>query len=415
MKLFTFLCLSHVLLCTLVCGHHGGPHDHDDHDHDDHDHDDHDEAKALSQVAQSNIHFCYKLYQHLAAAYPNDNIFYSPLSISMAFSLLSLGANAKTLTQIREGFGFNTSLVSEETIHEGFKQLLYFIHKPERNLNLNIANALFIDNKQKLLEKFLDGAKKWYHTEAISTDFLKAAEAVKQINSYVEKNTNGKIAELLDSVDQDAIFVFINYIYFRGKWENPFNKERTQEGDFHVNENTIVKVPFMHRTGMYLVAFTDEATVVSIPYKGDAGTLFILPKEGKFSEVEQNLHKESIVKWKNALHEGWVDLSLPKFSVSGTINLKETLSKMGIVDVFSDQADLSGIAEEANVKISKAVHKAVLSVDEKGTEAAGSTAIEISPTMILPSVNFNHPFLFLMYDLKTKSVLFAGKIINPQK
>ncbi|XP_056401654.1 alpha-1-antitrypsin-like [Hyla sarda] len=416
------LFLGVVVFFTLTFAHHEeGHHEHQDdhHEHQDDQHDHkhghhHNESLACHRLAPYNSKFSFDLYRQVALDHPHENIVFSPISISTAFAFLSLGAKAQTHSQITEGLGFNTSEISEQEIHEGFNHLLRFLNDADRELQLSGGNALFISKEHKILQTFLDEAKRLYHSEAFSTDFKNTQEAKNQINSYVEKNTHGKITELLDNVDQDAILVLITYIYFRGKWEKPFDEKWTKEGDFHVNENTTVKVPFMHRTGMYHVAFTDEATVVSIPYKGDAGAMFILPNEGKFSQVEQNFHKESIMKWKNALNIRLVDLFLPKFSVSGTINLKETLSKMGVVDVFSDNADLSGITEEANAKISKAIHKAVLTVDEKGTEAAGSTALEAIPMTLHSRIKFNRPFIVSLYDYKAESILFSGRIVNPQ-
>ncbi|XP_071972630.1 alpha-1-antitrypsin-like [Engystomops pustulosus] len=334
-------------------------------------------------------------------------IVFSPVSISTAFAFLSLGAKAQNHKRIIEALSFNTSEISEQEIHEGFDHLLHLLNDVDRELKLSGGNALFISKEHKILQTFLEEAKTRYHSEAFSTDFKNIEEAKRQINSYVEKNTHGKIADLLDSIDQDAIFVLINYIYFKAKWENPFNSLWTKEGDFHVNENTTVKASFMSRTGMYNVAFNDDATVISIPYKGDANALFILPNEGKLSEVENNFNTEKI--------KTLVDLFIPKFSISGTVNLKETLTKMGLVDIFVNTADLFGISGDADSKISKAIHKAAISVNEKGTEAAAVTALEIIPMMLSPRVQFNRPFILSIYDQKSKSILFSGRIVNPQK
>ncbi|KAG9481836.1 alpha-1-antitrypsin-like [Eleutherodactylus coqui] len=423
------LILGVALLFTLTFAHHQeGHHGNDDNDeHDHHDHKDshhkkgehhdkkhhHNESLACHKIAQYNAKFSFDLYRQVALDHPSENIVFSPYSISTAFTFLSLGAKDRTRSQIIEGFGFNTSEISEQEIHEGFHHLLDLLNKADRELKLSTGNALFISKEQKILQTFLDEAKRLYHSEAFSTDFKNTDEAKKQINSYVEKQTHGKIAELLDSVDQDAMLVLINCIYFRGKWEKPFDEKWTKEGDFHVNENKTVKVPFMVRTGMYNAAFTDEASVVSIPYKGDASALFILPNKGKLSEVEQNLNPEAIRKLQNAMHIGLLDVVLPRFSASGTLSLKDTLSKMGITDVFSDNADLSGITGEANMKVSKVVHKAVLSVDEKGTEAAGATAVEAIPMSLPPRMEFNSPFFMFVLDHKTKSLLFSARIVNP--
>ncbi|XP_053330668.1 alpha-1-antitrypsin-like [Spea bombifrons] len=460
MKVLLFVTLSTALLCTLVLSDHGGSHDDDhshdhDHDHDqdhhhDHDHDhhhDHDhkhneshhhhhhgdgkyhhhhgdgnyhhhhtnESMACHRIAKSNANFAFHFFNQIASRNPTDNIFFSPVSISIAFALLSKGARSKTHDQIIEGLGFNVSKITKEEIHAGFKHLLHILNDPNSELQLNSGNALFINKESKLLQTFLDDAKNFYESEAFSTDFQNTEEAKKQINSYVEKQTNGKIVDLLDSVDKDTILVLLNYIYFRGKWEKPFEEEFTKEGDFHVDENTVVKVPMMHRTGMYNVLLSENCSVVELPYKGNASALFILPKEGHLREVEESLEKAAIKNWRKSFWRRSVDLTLPKFSISATLDLKNEFEKLGVTEVFTNTADLSGITGEANVKLSKAVHKAVLNVDEKGTEAAAVTALEIMPMSLPPAVKFDHPFLIVIADDITHSVLFLGRISNPAK
>ncbi|XP_073527912.1 alpha-1-antitrypsin-like [Phyllobates terribilis] len=424
-----FLFLGEALLFILVLAdHHEGDHKHDKDDHHDHKEDDHkkgehhvneyhhqhNKSMPSYKIAQYTSKFSFDLYRQVALDHPSENIVFSPVSVSTSFAFLSLGAKAQTHSQIIKGIGLNISEISEQEIHEGFHHLLDLLNDVDRELQLSGGNALFISQEHKILQTFLDKAKNLYHSEAFSTDFKNEEAAKNQINSYVEKNTHGKIPELLESVDQDAVLVLINYIYFRGKWEKPFDEEWTRERNFHINENTTVKVPFMSRTGLYNVAFTKEAVVVSLHYKGDADALFILPKKGKLSKIEKNFNEETIQKWKKSMEKKYVDLSLPKFKISGTIDLKETLSKMGVVNIFSDNADLSGITGRNNLKVSKAVHKAVLSVDEKGTEAAGSTVVEVVPRST-PDVIFNRPFIFSLCDYKTKSVLFTGRVLNPQK
>ncbi|KAM4014351.1 plasma serine protease inhibitor-like [Anomaloglossus baeobatrachus] len=185
--------------------------------------------------------------------------------------------------------------------------------------------------------------------------FLGAALLFPLVLAADDSTTRGKISELLHRVDQDLIIDLINYIYFKAKLENPSDKIRTEEGDFHVNEKTIVKVPFMIIKGMYEVALTDDATMVSIPYKGLAKALFILPNEGKESKMEQTLNEETIQKWKKSMAMRDVELHLPIFNVPSIINNKRALRKRDIVD-----ADLSGITGEANVKISNVVDSSKL-------------------------------------------------------
>ncbi|KAM4690568.1 uncharacterized protein WCC33_017971 [Rhinophrynus dorsalis] len=431
-----FWCVSIALLCVLVFGdhhHHDKDHGQDDHNQGRHKHDhrhgkgkhlhhkDHhhlsNESTSCHKIAPANAKFAFNLFRQVASENPSDNIFLSPVGISTAFAMLSLGAKSQTFNQIIEGLGFNISEISVEDIHAGFHSLLHKLNDEDSELKLSSGNALFIDKDLKLIQKFLDDAKNFYESEAISTDFQDPEEAKKQINSYVEKKTNGKIVDLLSSVDPRTVLYIINYIYFRGAWENPFNEEVTREGDFHVDEQTVVKVPMMSRTGFYNLLLDDylDCTVLEIPYKGNATALFILPNEVKIQFIEKSLNQMTLDRWKKAMKFSFVEVLIPKFTISATLDLKAELSKMGVTDVFSDHSDLSGIAQGSNLKVSKAVHKAVLSVDEKGTEAAAATAIEMTPDMLLPVVAFNKPFLLLTYSESTEAILFTGRVKHPKK
>ncbi|XP_053553488.1 alpha-1-antitrypsin-like protein GS55-MS [Bombina bombina] len=443
MRSLVIWCLSFALFYALVfADHHGHDHSHeDDHNHKDnhrghkyghrrhkhhhHDHQHgkekhrhkhhHNESMDCHKIATSNAEFAFNLYRQIASEQPAKNIFFSPLSISTAFSMLSLGARSQSFDQLIEGLGFNISKISEEDIHEGFHHLLHVLNDPDSELQVNTGNALFIHNKLKLLEAFLEDVKNLYQSEAFSTDFQNADDAKSQINGYVEKKTNGKIVDLLKSVDQNAALVLINYIYFRGKWEDPFREENTNERDFNVDEKTVVKVPMMYRHGYYNVLIDEKlgCTVVELPYKGNASALFILPDQGKLNQVEEALQKSTLKNWKKSMRESSIDLWIPKFSISASLDLIPELRKLGVTDIFSDQADLSGITGEKNLIVSKALHKAVLSVDESGSEAAGATALGLRTMSLSPSVVFNRTFLIVFYHRPTRSLPFIGKIVNP--
>ncbi|MEE6526147.1 hypothetical protein FKM82_026594, partial [Ascaphus truei] len=329
MKVSIFLCVSIALLYSVVFGDHDG-HAHDDHDHGDHNHGDHNhsdhghhhhhhhhhhhphhhhphgkgkhhhrhhhhsnESMACHKLAPANAAFAFSLYKHIALGQTTGNIFFSPVSISTILAMISLGAKSVTSDQILKGLGFNISEIPEQDIHTGFQHLLHMLNDPDSELQLSSGNALFIDKELKLLQKFIDDVKSFYEADAFSTDFQNSEAATTQINDYVGKETNGKIVDLLSSVDPQTVLVLINYIYFRGKWDKPFEEEQTREEDFNVDENTVVKVPMMHRTGMYNVAYDGElaCVVVEIPYKGNASALFILPDQGKMKQVEEGFQK----------------------------------------------------------------------------------------------------------------------------
>ncbi|XP_077124650.1 alpha-1-antitrypsin-like protein GS55-MS [Ranitomeya variabilis] len=413
MKLFIFLCFSQALICAFVCGHHGGPHD-DDHDHDGQHNN---EPEASHQVVTGILKFSFKLYYQLVDAHPDDNLLFSPLSIAKAFALLSLGAKSKTLSQIHEGIGFNKSSVSEEMIHKGFQKLLNIIKQPKSGLELDSTIALFIDSKLNILKKFLDDAQNFYQSEAISTDFHKVQEALEQINSYVEKRTNGKIKHLLDKLDPLTVMMITSTMYFKGSWEHAFNVDHTREEDFHVDENTVVKVPMMSRQGEYLTGYIPEigCRFVDVPYKGNTSAVFMLPDKGKFLEVEKALENLSEEAWIKAMKPREIILSIPKFSMSGELDLVKELEQLGMTEVFSDHADLSGITGDSRLKLSKAVHKAVLKMDEEGTEAAAATGIGITMFSSPPCVTFDRPFLFAIHNKDISNDIFSGRMMNPTK
>ncbi|XP_069601759.1 alpha-1-antitrypsin-like [Ranitomeya imitator] len=412
MKLFVFLCFSQALLCAFVCGHHGGPHD-DEHDHDGHEHND--EPEALLKVSTAILNFYYKIYYQLADAHPHDNLLLSPLSIAKAFALLSLGAKSKTLSQIHEGIGFNKSSLSEEMIHKGFHKVQNIFKQLKSGLELDSTIVLFIDSKLNLLKKFLDDAQKYYQSDVMPINFEKP-EALEQINSYVEKKTNGKIKAPFDNIDPMTDLVITNTIFFKGSWEHAFNVDHTREEDFHVDENTVVKVPMMSRQGEYRTGYIPEVgcTLVEIPYKGNTSAIFALPEMGKLNDAEkalQNLPEEA---YNKAMKPREIILSIPKFSMSGELDLKNVLEQLGITEVFSDHADLSGITGDSKLKLSKAVHKVVLKMDE-GTEDTAATAIGINKFSPPPLVTFDRPFLFSIYNKDISNDILNGRMMNPTK
>ncbi|XP_063803633.1 alpha-1-antiproteinase-like [Pseudophryne corroboree] len=413
MKVFLIALLSQALFCSLVLGHYLNG-EHHDHDHDDDHHTN--KTNPIHQITPYNANFTYKIFSHLAAKYPTGNLFFSPLSISYAISMLSLGAKSQTHSQILEGLGFSTSGLPAEDIHMGFHLLLHVLNRSNDDVQLSLANALFVNKDIKLLETFRDDARNYYHSEIVPTDFQNTEEAKNQINTYVENATNGKIKDLLDSVDPVTAVVLLNTIFFKGTWKHAFNKNHTREGDFHVDENTVVKVPMMTRQGEYRVAFIQEpeCKVVEVPYKGNTSAILILPDAGKLHKVEQALRNASLQTWTKLMRPMEITLSVPKFSVSATLDLKDELSELGMPHVFSHHANFSGITG-GSLKVSKAVHKAMMNMDEEGTEAAAATGIGIEVTSLTMPIQFNRPFLCIIVNKDTKTTFFTGRIAEPGK
>ncbi|KFW76007.1 hypothetical protein N305_01292, partial [Manacus vitellinus] len=370
---------------------------------------------SCQRIVPSNTDFAFRFYRQATTQEPGKNIFFSPVSISAAFALLALGSRATSQAQVLEGLAFNLTNTREEEIHDGFRHLLLLLTRPGNQVQLSMGNTLFMDNHLKPLKTFLKDIKKLYRGNVVSSNFQNSTEAKKEINDYVKNETHGNIKQILKELDPNTLMVIVNYIYFKAYWENPFSIRGTHKDYFHVNAKTSVEVKMMTRDGFYK-AYSDRklsCKVVQIPYKGDVAALFILPNEGKMKQLERGLTKDTVSKWEKSLQRRRIEVHIPKLSVLGTYDLKKILMNLGVTDVFSDQADLSGITGNLDVKVSKAAHKALLKIHENGTEAAAVTGIDFLPHSLPPIVKFDRPFLLLIVDQYTQSILFMGKIVNP--
>uniref|UniRef100_A0A8B9BI62 Serpin domain-containing protein n=1 Tax=Anser brachyrhynchus TaxID=132585 RepID=A0A8B9BI62_9AVES len=371
------------------------------------------------KIVPSNADFAFRFYKQVTEEESNKNVFFSPLSLSTAFAMLSLGARAHTLSQLHKCLAFNLTELEEREIHDGFQRLLQLLNDPHREVQLSMGNALFINNELKLRQKFLEDVTTFYDSEAISSDFQNSEKAVNEINNYIKTKTHGKFVDFLQNLSPDALMILINYVYFKGYWEQPFKSFSTRDDDFFVDAKNSVKVKMMYQSKLHNIHRDEKLScwVVEMPYKGDVAALFVLPDEGTMKQVEDALLKDTVSNWSQSLEERPIELYLPKFSISGSYDVKNLFIKMGVTDVFSNNADLSGVAEGDRLMVSKAIHKAEVDVNENGTEAAAVTMIELvrlSEVFPLPHViKFNRPFLMLIVDKTTYSILFMGKIVNP--
>nr|XP_009688044.1 PREDICTED: LOW QUALITY PROTEIN: alpha-1-antitrypsin-like [Struthio camelus australis] len=357
-----------------------------------------DPGGSYHRIVPSNADFAFRFYRQ-----------------ETTFALLALGSRSATQTQVLEGLAFNLTEIREEEIHNGFRHLLLALNRPDSQTQLSMGSALFMDKHLKPLKKFLKDSKKLYKAKVISSNFQNSTEAESEINDYIKNKTHGKVNQTVEDLDPDILMVLVNYIYFKAYWENPFNIKGTHKDYFYVNEKTSVEVEMMSRDGFYK-SYSDRklsCEVVQIPYKGDVAALFILPNKGKMKRLEDALTKDTVSKWEKSLERRRIEVYIPKLSLYGTYDLKKMFRNLGVTDVFSDHADLSGIIGESDLKVSKAAHKALLNIHENGTEAAGSTYAEFIPHSVPPVVKFNRPFLLLVVDQYTQSILFMGKIINP--
>ncbi|XP_016067970.1 PREDICTED: serpin A9 [Miniopterus natalensis] len=373
-----------------------------------------------SQVSSSNTNFAFHLYRRLVLKTPSQNIFFSPLSVSASLAMLSLGARSATKTQILQSMGFNLTHTPESTIQQGFQHLVHSLSVPSKDLDLRMGSVLFIKKELQLQTSFLDNVKRLYESEVFSTDFSNTFSAQRRINSYVEKETKGKIVDLIQDLEPQTAMVLVNYIFFKAKWEKPFNPKYTSKRyPFMVGKATVT-IPMMHQVEQFALGVDPElnCSVLQMDYSGDTAALFVLPGQGKMRQLEQALSSRTLKKWSHSLQKRWIEVFIPKFSTSTSYDLETILPKMGIQDAFGKNADFSGITKKGFLQVSKAAHKAVLEVSEEGTKAAAATATNLtirSKDGSSRCMVFNRSFLLLIIHKATQTVLFLGKVEDPTK
>ncbi|XP_064235028.1 serpin B3 isoform X2 [Aotus nancymaae] len=389
----------------------------------------------MKSLSEANTQFLFDLFQQFRKSKEN-NIFYSPISITSALGMVLLGAKGNTAQQINKVLHFDQ--VTENTtekaatyqvdksgnVHQQFQKLLTELNKSTDAYELKIANKLFGEKTYQFLKEYLDAIKKYYQTSVESVDFVKAPEeSRKKINAWVESQTNEKIKNLFPykSIDRDTTLVLVNAIYFKGQWEKKFNKEDTKEEKFWPNKDTYKPIQMMRQYTFFNFALLEDvqAKVLEIPYKAkDLSMIVLLPDEiDGLQKLEEKLSAEKLMKWTSLqnMREARVNLQLPRFKVEEAYDLKDTLRTMGMVDVFSD-ADLSGMTGSRDLVVSKALHKAFVEVTEEGAEATAATGV-VTELQSAPSTNeefhCNHPFLFFIRQNKTNSILFFGRFSSP--
>ncbi|XP_032201049.1 serpin A12 [Mustela erminea] len=369
--------------------------------------------RAAQELTKRNTDFSCNLYRKLASNSPNKNIFFSPLSISAAFSMLSLGAQDSTLDEIKRGFSFRN--MPERDLHEGFHYLIYRMNQGSKDLELDLKNTLFIDQKLQPQKQFLTEAKNLYNADTVPTNFQNLGDSRKQINDYVSQKTQGKINNLIKNIAPGTVMLLTNCIFFRARWQQEFDPKATKEEDFILDGNERVKVPMMFHGGMYETGYDRQlsCTILEMPYQGTITATFILPDEGKMKNVEAALKRDTLDRWKKLVTRRVVDVSLPRFSITGNYDLKKTLSHLGITKIFEEHGDLTRIAPHRSLKVGEAVHEAVLKMDEKGTEGAAGSGAQTLPMETPVSVKLNRPFLVCIRDSIVSTIIFLGKIVNP--
>ena len=293
-----------------------------------------------------------------------------------------------------------------------------------RDYQLYTANALWGQKGHHFLPNFLQLIQSQYGAEAKQLDFQQATEEARRtINTWVEQQTHDKIKDLLQpgSLNSATRLVLTNAIYFKGSWTRPFKKGRTQNEDFRVTAEQKAPVSMMHQTAEFKYLEEKDFQALEMPYAGDklAMVLFLPRKVDGLAEFERTLTAEKLVDWLTKLHKVEVQVALPKYQLTEEFQLKDALSRMGMSLAFRPgEADFSGMDGERDLFLSAVIHKAFVDVNEAGTEAAAATGAVMTLAAARPQqlmFRADHPFLFLIRDVHSGSILFLGRLTHPVK
>lgn len=368
-------------------------------------------------LVQGNNAFALDLYQKLR--HDEGNLFFSPYSITTALAMTYAGARGNTEIEMAETLHFG---LETEQLHQTFAALEDKISavQDKGDVLISVANALWPQLGYDLLASFLDLVKQFYGVSITPLDYGNPEAARIQINAWVEDETQGKIKDLIPPgmLDSLTMLVLTNAIYFKGNWANQFSKKKTKNVPFWLSKEQAVDAPMMTKKRSFRYGETDGLQVLELPYVGDdLSMILLLPQEiDDLTALEDALTTENLSGWTRRLWEEEVEVHLPRFKLSSSFNLGETLAEMGMKDAFG-AADFSGMTGERDMYISEVLHKAFVDVNEEGTEAAAATAVimtrmsfvDMGPTIF----RADHPFIFLIRDNYSGSILFLGRVTDP--
>jgi serine protease inhibitor len=374
-----------------------------------------DDSPVTCDLTAANGVFAFDIFKKLHNDAPAENMFISPFSISTALTMTVNGANGQTFGDMRNTLKIND--LGMPDVNGSYKQLLEVLPALDPQTKLKLANSIWPQLDYPVLQSFLDLNKEFFNSEVVPVDFKDPA-VIGKVNQWVEDNTNGLIKETLQELPSGVVMLLINAIYFKGAWQTEFDAQNTHPADFHTAAGP-VQVDMMHIPESDFAYFSNEMfQMIDLPY-GDSifSMTILLPKEGHtVNDVINQMNAANWKTWLAGFQTQPVQLFMPKFKMEYGVKLKRPLSDLGMGVAFSDFADFTKMIDGGGVKIDDVIHKAFVEVNEEGTEAAAVTVVIIIETSVgsMPTVNVNKPFVFVIRDNRTNSLLFMGKMMTPE-
>lgn len=380
-------------------------------------------VSSLNKIGQSLVssssQFGFSLLKEINNSKKDENIFISPLSASMAFGMVLNGAKSDTYDEIKSVLGLNG--LTQDEINANYKSVIETLSNVDGLVQFQSANSIWYRSGFSVEQSFLDVNKNFYNASVQSADF-NDPNTVNIINDWVKQNTNSKIDKIIDGISNDMVMYLINAIYYKGTWKYQFDKTLTADFPFYVPGTDGVQRKMMLQETDLDYYSSSSYTTVDLPYGNNSYKMrIILPNSN--SDVEtilQNMNPDEFIKITGNMNKQHCVLKMPLFKLSFDMKLNDVLKNIGMKKAFDQlQADFTNINKNRVLFISEAKQKTFIDVNEEGTEAAAVTSIGIARNTAIGGtpgpiyLNVDSPFLFMIYESNSNTILFMGKIFNP--
>jgi serpin B len=371
-------------------------------------------SKTEKDIVSSSAGFGLNLIKEISKSESGKNIIISPLNVSTAFGMALNGAVGNTYEQMKFTLGLEVS--NQNEVNESYKSLNELLTGIDNKVAFSSANSIWYRTGFLVESPFIDVNKKYFNAEVNELDFSDPA-APGIINDWVKRSTNSKIEKIIEQIDRAMVMYLINAIYFKGTWKYQFDKNFTRDDLFYVSPDLTVTCKMMTQKNNFSYYSTANYKAVELPYgDGSYNMMVLLPHERiAVDNLLLSLTPEEFSSIKNNFTERELTLFLPKFKLEYERKLNDDLINLGMNDAFNpDKADFTKINKNGGIFISEVKHKTFVDVNEEGTEAAAVTSIGIGLTSVNDKqIRIDRPFLFIIYEKNTNTILFIGKIINP--
>jgi serpin B len=371
---------------------------------------------TLKQVSliESENSFAFDIFREILKSAPaSKNVIISPLSISYALSMTLNGANSATRDSMIKALRMKNITIGEQ--NQSYKDLTAALLSVDKRVLMSIANSVWIENNFVVKKPFTDVLAGFYGAESKSFD-IADPNAPAKMNAWIESKTNGLIKNMIDRLEDNTVMLLINAIYFKGKWNIQFDKNETTTRTFTRTDGSNVNAPTMHQTETQKVYLGNGYTFAELAYgQGNFVIDILLPDNNNLTSVTPLLTDTGFKNMENNLAAKEVNFYLPCFKYGYKKTLKEVLSLMGMHNAFTDAADFSNISD-LSLLIDEVTHQAFIETNEEGTEAAAATVVGIRTTSAGPEplvIDINRPFIYIIRETTTNSILFMGKVADP--